>query len=251
LNPFNYLLTLSNRRQVQLHHFLLPKSVVFMPRTNKPAKSLPTMIHQPLHTPGGATPFPESCLSSSPAWDPSSRTPQLNPDYSGSPCRSSSSRSVDPEHALLDARLSNVKLRVIVDGGDYKNKELTASIFTADGRLSIRRPKYNTFEYFHPDWVTPKHPHPKRDNGLLVVIKGEHLGKTVRRIRHQFDEDGNVFLMLVVVNSVEGQVDTLTGDLLQMNASHLCVCNESPEFRKDNDLLMKPLREEARNVAKY
>ncbi len=53
--------------------------------------------------------------------------------------------------------------------------------------------------------------------------------------------------ILAVVNRVEGQVDTLpTGDQLEMDTSHLCVCEESIEGRKRNDLLMQSLWEEAR-----
>jgi hypothetical protein len=52
--------------------------------------------------------------------------------------------------------------------------------------------------------------------------------------------------VLAFVNRVAGQVDTLTEDLLELDASYLCVCEESSEDRKRNDVLMRPLREEAR-----
>jgi hypothetical protein len=134
---------------------------------------------------------------------------------------------------------------VVADGGEFKQKEITAFIWSTDGRLSIRRQKYKTFEYISPEWVTPKYPSPQRDNGLLIVIKGEHFGKHVRRIYHRFVGE-EVIPILGVVNRVAGQVDTLTGDRLELDASHLCVCEESAEDRKQNDLLMKPLRKEAR-----
>ena len=95
--------------------------------------------------------------------------------------------------------------------------------------------------------MTPKYLNAKRENGLLVVIKGEHFGKYARRIYHRFVVDLEVpIAILAVVNRVAGQVDTLTGDQLEMDASHLCVCEESIEDRKQNDLMMQPLREEAR-----
>ena len=53
---------------------------------------------------------------------------------------------------------------------------------------------------------------------------------------------------MAVVNRVAGQVDTLTGDRLELDASHLCVCDEPMDERKRNDLLMNPLREEARKI---
>jgi len=39
--------------------------------------------------------------------------------------------------------------------------------------------KYKTSEFLSPECVCIKHPNPKRDNGLLVVIQGEHCGKHV------------------------------------------------------------------------
>jgi hypothetical protein len=141
----------------------------------------------------------------------------------------------------------NVKIEVIANGGEYKAKELRAFIMSTDGRLSIRRQKYKTLEYLSPEWVTPKYPNTKYENGLLVVIKGEHFGKFVRRIHHRFvGEPEKAIAILAVVKKVEGQVDTLTGEELEMDASHLCVCEESIEDRKRNDLLMQPLRKEAR-----
>ena len=189
--------------------------------------------------------MPDSCLSSSPAWDPSSRTPEPNPDYS-SAGPSSSSHRVDLEHPLLDARLVNVGLKVIAKGGEHKGKELTAFVVSTEGRLSFRRHKYKTWQILSSEWVTPKYPNPKRENGLLVVIKGEHVGNYARRIYHRFVGE-EVICILAVVNREVGQVpDTLTGGQLEMDASHLCVCEESIEDRKRNDLLMRPLREEAR-----
>ena len=248
------LMILANSQLIKLHHYLSPKSDLFMSRTDEPRAlmSSPALIRQPLPPhlthltpPGNATPMPDSWLSSSPAWDPSSRTPQANPDYSFAVPRSSS-HLVDPENSLLDARLVNVGLKVVAGEGEYKGKELTVVITSMEGRLSFRRHKYKTSEFLSPASVTPKNPNPRRDNCLLVVIKGEHFGKYARRIYHRFVGDA-VICILAVVNRVVGQVpDTLTGDRLEMDASHLCVCEESIEDRKRNDLLMQPLREEAR-----
>jgi hypothetical protein len=189
--------------------------------------------------------MPDSHLSSSPAWDPSSRTLEPNPNYSfAGP--SSSSHHVDPEHPLLDARLVNVRLKVIANGGEHKEKELTAFVVSTEGRLSFHRHKYKTWQILSSEWVTPKYPNPKHKNGLLVVIKWEHVGKYARRLYHRFIGE-EVICILAVVNREVGQVpDTLTGGQLEMDASHLCVCEESIEDRKRNDLLLQPLREEAR-----
>jgi len=253
--PYELPLTPSNRCGVKLHHFACPTAENFMPQNYKPPIPSPMAIPQPhIITSGNTTPFPESCLPSSPAWDPSSRTPQppsqsVDPEVPPNSCTSlaSPSRPIDP-HVLLDPRLVNVGLKVIVNGGKYQETELNALIVSTEGRLSIRRWKYKTSESLSPEWVTPKYPNPKRENGLLIVIKGEHFGKYTRRIYHRFVGDPEeAIAILAVVNRVPGRVpDTLSGDQLEMDASHLCVCEESIEDRKQNDLVMETLRTEAR-----
>ena len=259
--PHELPLTPTNSRGVKLHHFACPTAATFMPRTYKPPKPSPVVIPRPhIFTSGTTTPFPELCLSSSPAWDPSSHTPQpdrspspsqfVDPEHPPKSCTSltSLSRLIDPDHVLLDPRLVNVGLKVIVNGGKYKESELTALIVSTEGRLSIRRQRYKTLEYLSLEWVTPQYPNPKHENGLLIVIKGEHFSKYARRIYHRFVGDPEeAIAILAVVNRVAGQVpDTLAGDQLEMDASHLCVCEESIEARKQNDLLMETLRAEAR-----
>jgi len=229
-------------------------------------------------SPGNATPNPEPSLVSSPAWDPSSRTPQPisentesfpSPDpppnpfderhiqISSSPTPQSNTESlISPNplpkpfnqgHILLDLRLLGAQLRVFVTGGKFNHKELTASVRFKDGRLNIQRQVYHSFRTLLPDWVTPKHPSPTRDNGLLVVVKGDHCGKYVRRIHHRYKGE-EAIVILAVVNRVAGQVDNLPGEELELGASHLCVCEESKEDKRLNRSLMNPLREEARKI---
>ena len=88
--------------------------------------------------------------------------------------------------------------------------------------------------------MTPKHPNPTRDNGLLVVIKGDHCGKFVRRIHHHYKGE-EAIVILAVVNRVVGQVDNLAGEQLELGASHLCVCEESKQDKGINRSLMDPL----------
>ena len=95
--------------------------------------------------------------------------------------------------------------------------------------------------------MTPKFPNPTRDNGLLVVIKGEHCGKYVRRIHHRY-VDEEAIVILSVVTRVAGHVDVLTGEQLELDVSYLCVCEESKEDKTRNRLLMDELREEARKI---
>ncbi len=190
------------------------------------------------------TPMAELSFSSSPALDPSSRTPQP-----GSPLSPSSPNHPPPStrHILLDPRLLNAQLRVNVNGGGFNNKELTVSIRSINGQLGIRRIVYKTANFVDPEWVSVKHPNPTRDNGLLIVIKGDHCGKYVRRIHHQY-ESGKAIVLLAVVSREAGSMDRLTGEELGLDVFHLCVCEESKEHKKLNSSLMDQLREEARKT---
>jgi len=68
---------------------------------------------------------------------------------------------------------------VVANGRNFKKKEIVVSIALISGQLSIRHNKYKTSESLSPEWVSLKHPNPTHDNGLLVVIQGEHCGKHV------------------------------------------------------------------------
>jgi hypothetical protein len=74
-------------------------------------------------------------------------------------------------------------------GGEHKDKEVAVTITQVSGQLSIRFSHYKTSGFLPPEQVTPKHPNPMCNNGLLVVIEGEHCGKNVCQIHHQY-EDG-------------------------------------------------------------
>lgn len=154
--PHELPLSPTNSRGVKLHHFWCPRTELFMPRTDEPPKTSPIVIPPPsLVISSNTTPFPESCLSSSPAWDPSSRTPQPDCTSPSPPSQSvdlehppnSCTSLTSPDHALLNPRLVDVGIKVVVNGGGYEAKEITALIVSTEGRLSIRCPKYKAFEY--------------------------------------------------------------------------------------------------------
>jgi len=194
-------------------------------------------------TPGFTTPFPEPPLSSSPAWNPDSDILDTN-HLAGSP-----SHLPDPSfhHPLLDERLLNVHLRVIVTGGGFDTKELTACVQSIDRRLRLHQTVYKTSTELNEEWVTPKHPNPTRDNSLLIVIKGDHCGKHVRQIHHRYEgQDASAIVILAVVDRVAGHMDKLTGERLELEISYLCVCKESKADKAQNSSLMFALQEEAR-----
>lgn len=152
------------------------------------------------------------------------------------------------ENPLLDSRLLNVELRVSVSGNGIKIKELTARVQSTDGHLGLFYTLYRKTVALDAKFVKPKHPNPTRDNGLLVVIKGDHYGKQVRRIHHHYqNKAGTATVILAVVDRVAGHMDRLTGEQLNLDASYLCVCEESKEDKQLNSSLMNGLREEARS----
>jgi hypothetical protein len=138
---------------------------------------------------------------------------------------------------------------VVNDGETYKNREVPVSIAKVEGVVSIRHHVYNASKGLAPAWVLPKSPNPTRDNGILMVVKGDHCGKYVRRIHHRYhEENGNkqVLILLAVVNKVNGAADTLTGEQLELDPDSLCIAIETNESKKLNANLMNSIRENAR-----
>ena len=183
---------------------------------------------------------------SSPAWNPSSWTPVPH-----SPETEAVSRSHDlptrpqqqgPAHPLLDSRLIGVKMKVTVTGGEYKDKEMVVAVAEVDGQLSIRFSHYKKSVFLPAEHVSPKHPNPTRDNGLLVVIDNDHRGKYVRRIHHRY-EDGQPIVILAVINRTEDGHESISGERLELSANGLCHGCETKEEKIRNDGLMSSLRE--------
>ena len=138
---------------------------------------------------------------------------------------------------------------IVNDGETYKNREVTGSIEKLEGVVTIRHHVYNTSRGLFPATVLPKSPNPTRDNGILMVIKGNHCGKYVRRIHHRYHEDnGNkqALILLAVVEKGNGVADTLTGEEIELGSDSLCLAVETNEDKKLNGNLMNSLRESAR-----
>ena len=150
----------------------------------------------------------------------------------------------------MDERLVGAFLKVVVNDGDsYKNREVVVSIAKVGGVVSIRHNVYNSSKGLAPAWVSTKTPNPTRDNGILMVVKGNHCGKYVRQIHHRYHEDnGNKqpIILLAVVKKVDGAADTVTGEQLELGPDSLCIAFETNEDRKLNANLMNSLRENAR-----
>jgi hypothetical protein len=134
-----------------------------------------------------------------------------------------------------------------VTRGKFNKRELTASVHFIEGRLCIPHHFYKSWEALLSEWVTPKHPNPMCNNGLLYVIKGAHCGKYVRRIHHHYEGE-EAIVILAVINRVVSHVDNLSGEQLELDVSHLCVCEELKEDKGLNRSLMDSLQEEAHKI---
>jgi hypothetical protein len=138
---------------------------------------------------------------------------------------------------------------LVNDGETYKNREVAVSIAEIEGVVSIRHHVYKTSRSLAPAWVSLIRPNPTRDNGILMVVNGNHCGKYVRRIDHRYhEENGNkqALILLAVVKKADGAADTLTGEQLELGPDSLCLAVETKEERKLNANLMNSLREDAR-----
>jgi hypothetical protein len=71
-----------------------------------------------------------------------------------------------------------------ITGGEHKDKEMVIAVAQVDGRLSIWFLHYNASGHLPLEQVSPKHPNAVCNNGLLVVIEGDHFGKFVCCIHH-------------------------------------------------------------------
>jgi len=60
-----------------------------------------------------------------------------------------------------------------------------------------------------------------RDEGLLVVIKGEYCGKLVCRIHFRYSSDNIPIADLAIVHHSGGAKDSLTGEQLELTADDL------------------------------
>jgi hypothetical protein len=190
---------------------------------------------------GSCTPMPSES-SSTPAWNPSSQTPMHIDQGTSSSSSIRAIESVEPEHVLLNPLLLDVVAKATVHGEIYNNQIIDVHILCIDKKIGLYRRHFKTFYHLEPGWVTPIHPSPTHDHGLLVVIEGEHCGKYIRRISHLNRNDGRV-IILAVVNRTKGSADILTGEQLLLPPNVLCKSIETKKERTINDALMAPLRE--------
>lgn len=201
--------------------------------------------------------MPTETSYTSPAWDPSSRTPlhiptcpspsnnDVNNDSQMTPSIADTSLH-QAQHVLLNPLLAGKKINAVVNGGEYKKKTLEVTISVLQERVILNHTKYRTTYPLQPDWVTPKHPSPTHDNGLLIIIKGIHCSKYARRIHHRHNDTGST-IILAIIQRVEGSADIVTDERLELAPEYLCTVLETKQEKDLNKDLMKPLRSAYQN----
>jgi hypothetical protein len=195
--------------------------------------------------------MPTETSCTSPAWDPSSKTPlhfSTYPSFSTNTMNHQSDSlsfaglsQAQDQHVLLNPLLVGKKLNAIVNGGEYRQKTLEVTISMLHERVLLNHTKYNTAYPLQPDWVRPKYPSPTHDNGLLIIIKGDHCSKYARRIHHRHSSTSST-IILAVTQRVEGSADIVTDERLELTSEYLCTVPETKIEKDLNKNLMKPLR---------
>lgn len=195
--------------------------------------------------------MPTETSSTTPAWDPTSHL-SSNPFTCPSPATNASSAEPvnssivnrfrpQDQHVFLNPLLADKKINAIVNGGGYNQKLLEITISVLQNRVLLSHIKYGTSYPLKPEWVTPKHPSPTHDNGLLIVIKGDHCSKYVRRIHHRHSDTEST-IILAVSKKVEGSADILTEERLELTPEYLSTVLESKSEKDLNKNLMKAVR---------
>jgi hypothetical protein len=116
-------------------------------------------------------------------------------------------------------------------GGEHKDKEVAVTIMQVSGQLSIWFSHYKTSGFLPPEQVSPKHPNPICDNGPLVVIEGEHCGKNVCQIHHQY-EDGRPIVLVAVIHQMKDDQGALSEEYPEFSPNELCVGHEMKEKKQ-------------------
>lgn len=181
--------------------------------------------------------------SNTPAWNP-----QHNMDeWDTLPIRGSMSDTNPPpiRHVLLNPILSDVKLNVWIEG--QKNPGVVTVDFS-NGSGCFRETSYNTSKWVDDEKVKPKHPSPTHDNGLLIIIRGEFVGKYARRVHHRHRKGDTTLVKVAIVEVTEGMPDRDTGEIREMETSDLCTVEESNEQSRQNKKPMEEMRHRLKKI---
>lgn len=209
------------------------------------------------HSTRSSTPMPVETMSS-PAWNPAADNAtqeiivsvnQVLDNQVANAADNCDESIPTYNHVLLNPALAGNIIKATIDDGNERKKDCVVSLHCINGVCSMRTTHYHTSVLLEGRNVTPKYPSPTHDNGLVLIIKGEHAGKHGRRLYHS-KKNGQVYMILEVVVVQEGQKDTLTGQTLELSLDYLCVANESAKQKKINTDVMKESRHKYRSQLK-
>jgi hypothetical protein len=225
--------------------FRYTKNHLFHPKNghhSPPTPSAPTVPAEPIIC---STPMPSlfemASWSSTPAWDPSSRTPDHQTRAPTPPVPAL------PDHPLLQTHLLDVNLKVQakVVGGELNLIKAFVSGSMYQGRPQILYKSYKTTRPLEPNWITILHLNVKQTDALLVILEGEYVGRFALRICHT--HRGSQAMALVgIIDRAASMRPNQTGIEVHLPAEHLGIVQETNEEKKWHRECMKARRQQAR-----
>ena len=177
--------------------------------------------------------------SSTPAWDPSSRTPEYHTRVPTPPVPAL------PVHPLLQTHLLDVKVQAKVVGGELNLAKTFVSSSMREGRPRILHMSHKTTRCLEPNWVTVLHPNVKHTDALLVILKGEYSGRFALRICHTH-RNSQAMALVGIIDHAAGMRPNQTGIEVPLPSEHLAIVQETNEEKKWHTECMKARRQQAR-----
>ena len=198
---------------------------------------------------------PSKTPAHTPAWEPSSRTPMMQPNLEDplSLPSSNAMSSVTPaqhvptDHVLLDPRLHNIKVKAVVNGPRCDNKTMFVHGGMWDNHLKIRGKFGKKVFDVEPEWIRVVPPDVTRHDGLLVIIKGSHLGRFARRIHYGYAdaEMSTKTAFVALLNRTQGQADSVDEEV-HLTADYLAIVDETKEDKDLHSACVMARRKETR-----
>ncbi|KAL0575639.1 hypothetical protein V5O48_006324 [Marasmius crinis-equi] len=158
-------------------------------------------------------------------------------------------------HVLARSELVGVSVLVDIQNGPHKRAGVYVKLSrTPTGAIIgvLRKGKGNhTHEILLTSIaVSDRRVDQTKDDPLLVVIAGEHLGKLVRRVCHFYvgpETTGETKWLVLAVVDKDEPVNKLTGDLVECALGELAFVEEAPTDRfRATHVTMKQVHDEAR-----
>jgi hypothetical protein len=177
--------------------------------------------------------------SSTPAWDPSSRTPEHHFREPTPPVLAL------PDHPLLQSHLLDVKVQAKLSGGQHKVAKTFISGSMHEGRPKILYTTHKTTHVVDPNWVTIIHPNVKATDALLVVLEGEHAGRFALRIC-QTHRGSRTMALVAIIDRAAGMQPNQTGIEVAFPAEDLAIVQETKVEKEWHTECMKARRQQAR-----